>query len=219
MSPGRVPPEAFRAFDTRLLFIAGDRGPNAPVVPALLQDLPHARAVRLHDHADSAWADTVAERQAEVEAALREFFDEMTIQEHVPEVHLQSGAGEVAGITYQVRGSGPPLLLLPLGLARSQWDPAVDQLAERYTTIVLGGAFLGLVPRSRRACAAVTRPSFATWWKRPDQRQARSSGSRVRLRSSCALVSELCGRRQSATGVDVNAYLLREAVALTRSRD
>ena len=44
VSPGRVPPEAFRAFDTRLLLIAGDRGPNAPFVPALLQDLPHARA-------------------------------------------------------------------------------------------------------------------------------------------------------------------------------
>ena len=117
-----------------------------PVVPALLQELPNARAVRLHDHADSAWADTVADRRSEVEAALREFFDDMTRQEQVPEVHLQQGAGEVAGITYHVRGSGPPLLLLPLSLARSQWYPAVDTLAEHFTTIVLGGAFLGLVP-------------------------------------------------------------------------
>src|SRR6266849_7601133 len=54
--------------------------------------------------------------------------------------------GEVAGISYRVRGSGPPSVLLPLTLARSQWDPLVPVLAEHYTTIVLGGAFVGIIP-------------------------------------------------------------------------
>ena len=44
------------AFDTRVLLIAGDRGPNASTVPELLRDLPQARAVRLHDYADAACA-------------------------------------------------------------------------------------------------------------------------------------------------------------------
>jgi hypothetical protein len=34
----------------------------------------------------------------------------------------------VAGITYAIRGSGPPLVLLPLGLAPSQWELCVGHI-------------------------------------------------------------------------------------------
>jgi SAM-dependent methyltransferase len=219
VSPGRLPPESLRPLESRLLFIAGDRGPNAPIVPALLQDLPHARAVRLRDHVDSGWADTVAERRADVEAALREFFDDMARQEQVPEVHLQQGEGEVAGITYNVRGSGPPLLLLPLSLARSQWDPAVDKLAERYTTIVLGGAFLGLVPsleaRMRGGYQTVVRNVVDAARPMPGESIVEvgcGSGAVARW------LANYVNGANPLTAVDVNAYLLREATALTRSR-
>jgi SAM-dependent methyltransferase len=219
VSPGRLPAEPLRAFDTRLLFIAGDRGPTAPIVPTLLQELPHARAMRLHDHTDSAWADTVAERTTEVEAALREFFDDMTRQEQVPEVHLQPAAGEVAGITYKICGGGPPLLLLPLSLARSQWDPIVDKLAEHYTTIVLGGAFLGMVPsleaRMRGGYQTVVRNVVDAAGPMPGESILEvgcGSGAVARW-----LASYVNGANP-LTAVDVNTYLLREATTLTRSR-
>jgi SAM-dependent methyltransferase len=217
VSPSRLPSEPFRAFDTRVLFIAGDRGPNATMLPSLLRDLPHARGMRLHDYADAAWSDTVADRRADVEAALLEFFDAMTSQEHVPAVRLEPGAGEIAGITYQVRGSGPPLLLLPLSLARSQWDPIIDTLAERYTTLVLGGAFLGFVPtletRMRGGYQSVVRGVVDA---------CRPAAGEAILEVGCgsgAIARWLARYVKGAnpiTAVDVNAYLLREAEALTR---
>jgi SAM-dependent methyltransferase len=218
VSPSRLPPEPFRVFDTRVLIISGDHGPNAGLLPSLLQDLPHARGLRLVDFADAAWSDTVADRREAVQNALLEFFEAMTGQEHVAPVQLESGAGEVAGITYQVTGSGPPLLLLPLGLARSQWDPIVETLAERYTTIVLGGAFLGIVPtlesRMRGGYQTVVRTVV-------DACQPAPGESIVEVGCGSGAIARWLARyvdgANPITAVDVNAYLLREAEALTRA--
>src|SRR3981081_4460724 len=54
VSPSRLPSDPFRPFGARLLFISGDKGPNAPTVPGLLRDLPNARSTRLRDYADAA---------------------------------------------------------------------------------------------------------------------------------------------------------------------
>jgi SAM-dependent methyltransferase len=218
VSPSRLPSEPFRAFNTRVLFISGDRGPNATMLPRLLEDLPHARGMRLHAYADAAWSDTVADRREEVEATLLEFFDAMTSQEHVSSVHLAAGTGEVAGITYHVRGSGPPLVLLPLSLARSQWDPIVDTLARRYTTILLGGAFLGFVPtletRMRGGYQSVVRQVVDACRPAPGE-------SIVEIGCGSGAIARWLARyvegANPITAVDVNAYLLREAEALTRS--
>jgi SAM-dependent methyltransferase len=218
VSPSRLPSEPFRTFDTRVLFISGDRGPNARLLPSLLQDLPHARGLRLLEYADAAWSDTVADRRDEVERALLEFFEAMTEQQHVAPVELDSGAGEVAGITYRVQGSGPPLVLLPLSLARSQWDPILDKLAERYTTIVLGGAFVGFVPtlesRMRGGYQTVVRTVVDACQPAPGESIVEvgcGSGAIARW------LARYVGGANPITAVDVNAYLLREAEALTRA--
>jgi SAM-dependent methyltransferase len=216
--PARLSANPFRAFDARLLLISGDRGPNASVVPGLLHELPHARALRLNEYADAAWSDAIADRRAEVVAALLEFLDATTAQEQLPPAQLQQGRGQVAGIDYRVRGSGPPLLLLPLGLAPSQWDPIVDTLAERYTTIVLSGAFLGIVPtleaRMRGGYQSVVRNVVEA---------ARPAKGESIVEVGCgsgAVARWLATHTRGAnpiTAVDVNAYLLREAVALSES--
>ena len=66
-------PDQLRPLGSRLLFIHGDRGPQAPRVPSLLPQLPDARAVTLHDFVDIAWADPAAERGQEVGEALLAF--------------------------------------------------------------------------------------------------------------------------------------------------
>ncbi|MBV9597100.1 MAG: class I SAM-dependent methyltransferase [Chloroflexi bacterium] len=218
MCPARLSAEPFRTFDTRVLLIGGDRGPNAPVVPELLQNLPHARAVRLRDHVDAAWSDTVADRREEVASILLEFLSDVTSREAVPEIHLEQGAAEVAGITYRVRGSGPPLLLLPLSLSPSQWDPIVDALAERYTTLVLGGAFLGIVPtleaRMRGGYRNVVQNVVDA--ARPG---AGESIAEIGCGSGAVArwLAHHTGGANPITAVDVNAYLLREAAALSES--
>jgi SAM-dependent methyltransferase len=218
VSPARLSATPFRAFDSRLLLIAGDRGPNAPVVPDLLQELPDARAVRLANHVDAAWSDTVADRRDEVTTALLEFLDAVTSQEQVPAANLQQGPGEVAGITYHVRGSGPPLLLLPLSLSPSQWDPIVDVLAERYTTLVLGGAFLGIVP----TLEARMRGGYQTVVRNVVEAANPIQGETiVEVGCGSGAVARWLARHTAGanpiTAVDINAYLLREAAALSRS--
>ena len=53
--------------------------------------------------------------------------------------------GEIAGISYRVRGAGAPLVLLPLDLSPGQWEPLIPALSAEYCTVTLGGALLGSV--------------------------------------------------------------------------
>jgi ubiquinone/menaquinone biosynthesis C-methylase UbiE len=215
--PFRLPSEPFRTFDDRILFISGDTGPNATSVPRILEDLPRARSLRLRNYADAAWSDAIADRRAEIQPVLLDFLDEITRTHGIEPSDLQPGNGAAAGITYTVMGSGPPLLLLPLALARSQWDPLVETLAERYTVIVLGGAHLGFVPtleaRMRGGYQTVVRNVVDTAAPRPGERIVEvgcGSGAVIRwLARHTALANPL-------TGVDVNDYLMREASQLTR---
>src|SRR5260370_16735013 len=52
-------------------------------------------------------------------------------------------AGNHAGISYHIEGSGPALLLLPFFHAPSQWTPAIPLLARHFTVVSLGGRHLG----------------------------------------------------------------------------
>lgn len=36
--------------------------------------------------------------------------------------------GKVAGVSYRVPGSGPPLVLMPIEYSSSQWEPVISQL-------------------------------------------------------------------------------------------
>jgi SAM-dependent methyltransferase len=218
VSPFRLPTEPFRAFDDRVLLYSGDRGPNSAGMQRLLHDLPRSRSVTLQDYADAAWSDVVADRRDEILPTLMEFLDEMTRRQEVARVHLTQGEGETAGITYRVRGDGPPLLLLPISLARSQWDPLVDALAERYTVITLGGAYLGMVPnledRMRGGYRRVVGNAVAAAQPVPGE-------SIVEVGCGSGAVARWLAQHTNGanpiTALDVNGYLLREAAALTKS--
>ncbi len=216
--PFRLPPEPFRVFGERVLFIHGDRGPGAGSAQRIAAALPEAKVLTLPDYVDAAWSDALAERRAEIEPALLAFLTEASKGEALESVQLPQGEGEVAGVSYQVRGSGPPLVLLPLSLARSQWDPLVPALAERYTTIVLSGAFLGIIPsleaRMQGAYRNVVRTVVDAADIAPGQRILEvgcGSGAVIRW-----LARHTAGANQ-ITALDVNDYLLREATALTSS--
>jgi hypothetical protein len=51
---------------------------------------------------------------AEIGAAMLDFFDRHLI----PALKLSEHESEVAGITYRIRGAGPPLVLITFSLAR-----------------------------------------------------------------------------------------------------
>jgi SAM-dependent methyltransferase len=216
--PFRLPADPFRPLGARLLFFHGDRGPGAGSVPRVLADLPEARAITLMDYPDAAWSDAIAERRAEIEPALLAFLGDLSQREALEPVQLAQGEDQIDGISYRVRGSGPPLVLLPLTLARSQWDPLVPALAEQYTTIVLGGAFLGIIPsleaRMQGGYRHVVRSLVEAAETQPGQ-------SILEVGCGSGAVARWLARfthgANPIAAVDVNDYLLREADALTRS--
>jgi hypothetical protein len=105
--------------------------------------LPLAVAHCLEDYPDVLWANVIADHTDFIGDAMLEFLARMDIQAALRTASLASGEGEVAGIRYRILGSGPPLVLLPLVLSPSQWEPLLTRLSERYCTIVLGGPELG----------------------------------------------------------------------------
>ena len=125
----------------RLLVVAGDRGPSAQHPARVLADIPNAASHLLRDYECLPWSDVIADRGDEIGSALTDFL----AAHPVPAVSPAEGEGEVAGISYQIGGAGPPLVLMPLDLAPSQWQPLIAQLGTQYTTISLGGPLLGAV--------------------------------------------------------------------------
>jgi SAM-dependent methyltransferase len=217
--PFRLPAEPFGPLESRLLFIHGDRGPGAGSVPRAMASLPRARAVTLENYVDAAWADAIADRREQIEPALLGFLADVSQREALESVELAQGEGSVAGINYHVRGSGPPLVLLPLSLARSQWDPLVPSLSEHYTTIVLGGAHVGIIPsleeRMRGGYQRVVRSVVEAADVQPGQTILEvgcGSGAVARW------LARYTAGANPISAVDVNDYLLREAFSISREQ-
>ena len=119
-----------------LLVIAGDRGAAAERVRTASAAIEGARFANLPNYEGVMWSDVIAERGTEISAIMLDFLR----QTDLPPARPTELAGEVDGISYWIHGAGPPLLLMPLLLAPSQWAPIIPLLAEHYCTIELGGA-------------------------------------------------------------------------------
>lgn len=206
------------AMASRLLVFHGDRGPTAERVRAAVARLPEATLVTLTDYAGLLFADVAAERRGEIGPVLLDFL--RCMEQKVPSgaQTLTAGAGEVAGLSYRVQGSGPPLVLLPLALAPSQWEPLLPELSQHFCTIALGGPHLGAIPILEGRGQS---PGYV--------RIVRNVLQEVALRPGEAILDVGCGsgvidrwlvqhtdRAHAITGVDINRYLLREAEALVR---
>jgi SAM-dependent methyltransferase len=201
----------------RLLVVTGDSGPGPQRVRAGLSELAQVTTVVLDDYAGHTWADITAERGDTIDAAMQEFLRRVG---SLPAAGLSEQEGEVAGISFRVRGAGPPLVLLPLDLSPGQWEPLIPALTERYCTITLGGALLGSVAsleeRGRSGYISVVRALLDTLAIVPGENVLEvGCGSGVIMR-------ELARRTAGANrliGRDQNPYLLREARALARRED
>jgi SAM-dependent methyltransferase len=195
--------------------ISGDRGSAAAAVRGAVDRLPGAQLVVLSEYDLQGWSDVAAERTGELGDRMLEFLGRMAAPASIA---LRAEEGEIAGVTYRIRGAGPPLVLLPMFLAPSQWEPLVARLSEEYCTITLGGAALGAVAILESRGHAVGYLNMV-----------RTLLEEARLRPGEAVLEVGCGtgvldrwlahrasRVHRITGVDINPYLLQEARALAR---
>ncbi len=214
--PWGINVRAVRPNTSRLLVITGNQGRPAEEILRAVASLPGTTLVSLRDYFSPMWADMIADRTEDIGSAMMDFLSRIDQQQGVKALTLPEGEGEVAEVTYSVRGSGPPLVLFPLGLAPSQWDPLLPVLSERYCTITLGGPALGMV-----AFLEARAPGYL--------RVVRSLVDETHLRPGEEILEVGCGAGTVArwlarhtnganriVGVDINQYLLREAAALAK---
>jgi SAM-dependent methyltransferase len=208
---------AERALVVPPLIVHSDGGPLSRAAPFVLAAHPDATAVVLRGYTSALWTDTVADRADEVAAALLDHLAEAERRAPLQPVEAVDDEGEVAGITYRARGSGPPLLLFPVYLAPSQWEPILPALAERYCTFTLGGPHLGFVAvleqRAQGGYGAVVEGLI-------DALALPSGAAALDVGCGTGALTRRLTRRLGPSGrvvgADVNAYLLCEAATLAR---
>jgi SAM-dependent methyltransferase len=211
--PPRLDPSTLRALSSRLLIIAGDQGRPASMVREAVTSLPEATVVWLPGYFSPPWSDPVADCTAAVETAFLKILGDQSQKNRAMQ---GDGQGAVAGISYRSQGAGPPVVLLPLSLASSQWDPLLAWLSARYHTVTLGGPLLGFLAmlESRGGSAGyqnVVRNIIDVVEPRPGEIVLEvGCGSGVLDRWLARYIAQA----KRIIGVDINRYLLREATVL-----
>jgi len=205
---------ALQTHSLPLLCVSGDRGRPAKETERELARLPAARTLVLRDYFSPPWADPILDRREEIGKAIIEFISQSQVS---PSPAIAQRDGEFGEITYRIRGHGAPLVLMPLALSPSQWEPLIEQLSQHCCTIALGGAHLGMV-------AHLETRAQSGYMRVIDQlinELNLASGQSV-LEVGCgpgAIVRRLALRTQGRNrivGADVNQYLLREASILAK---
>ena len=213
--PPRIDPSV-RALGPRLLIIAGDQDRPEAMVRNSAASLPEATVVWLRGYFSPPWADVVADCTEQVETAILNILS--SEQAKSPRNLHGDVRGEIAGITYHSQGAGTPLVLLPLSLASSQWDPLLARLSARFCTVTLGGPELGFLAmlesrgHSSGYLSVVKQIIDALQLKSGELVLEVGCGSGVLDR----WLTKSTTRTNPIIGVDVNRYLLREATALAR---
>lgn len=216
--PRTLNADSLRALGDRLLCFYGGKGPNAAIVRESLARLPEAMRLCLQDYLDFNWTDIIADHTDFIGTAMLYFLSRIDQERQLQPAAPASSEGEVAGICYRIQGSGPPLVLMPLVLAPSQWEPLQSRLRERYCTIILGGAELGgvrqLEARGRSAGYRKMLECFLAELKlRPGETVLEiGCGSGVFTR----FLAQHTGAANPITALDINRYFLGEASLLAR---
>ena len=196
-----------------LLCVTGDRGRPAKETERELAKLPAVRALVLRDYFSPPWADPILDRRDEIGKALVEFIAPIEIASAAGTENV----GAVAELSYSIRGNGAPLVLMPLALSPSQWEPLIPALSEKFCTITLGGAHLGMV-------AHLENRAQSSYIRVIDQllNELNLVPGQSLLEVGCgpgAIVRRIAKRTQGGNrivGADVNRYLLGEAAALAK---
>ena len=128
MCPSAMDALALRPLAARVLLVTGDHGPAFERASGARAELVEATHVALDAYSGLIWDDVIADHPATIGAAMLAFLQRMDDQQRTTSVRLPEGAGEHAGLFYRIQGEGPPLVLLPLGLASSQWEPLIPLL-------------------------------------------------------------------------------------------
>ena len=219
--PQGFDPGILATVSPRLLVLNSEEGSASEMVRRNLEGLPDAKMITLSGYfSPNTYADVAAERAEEIGTGMLEFLERRDDSSETPLEALRKTTteGDVANISYRTMGSGPPLVLLPLSAAPNQWRALLPRLSRDYTTIVLGGAELGMVATLE---ARGRSPGYLS--------VLRSLMQAAQLKSGEAILEVGCGTgvldrwlarrtegRNRIVGIDISSFFLREAAALAK---
>lgn len=196
---------------SRVSILASDLPLYGDWVAQAVQKLPQANYEILTDYETHLWADLVRDREKQIYEALLRNATGRSVQ-----LDSVERTGQVAGIDYQIYGEGPPLLLLPLGLAPSGWQPLLERLAVHFCVILAGGLHLGMLPILEKRGRS---PGYTRMLKELfDVMNIQPASSFLEVGCGTGVVvrwlAARVGRESPIVGVDLNKYLLGEARSL-----
>lgn len=218
VSPPSIDIEVLRPFGSRLLILTGDQGIFEKTVLREAAAIPDAKLVVHEGYFGPAWADVARDQLTSLQNAMPAFLAGLESGDETAAVSHPNGEGEHAGISYRVLGSGPPLLLMPLTLAPSQWEPLIPMLSRDFCTVTLGGPNLGFAALLEARGSAPGFTGMVRKWF--DDINPRPGESILDVGCGSGVIDRWAARRTQGrnpiTAVDINAYLLREAEAIVR---
>jgi SAM-dependent methyltransferase len=213
--PFRIPLTLGLDLRMPLSLVSGDRGQAAEMVDAV----PDPSRVVLSDFEPMLWDDIALERRDEVLGAITDFLSKVDREVDLPTIRPADTAGMMEELSYRCAGAGRPVVLFPLGLAPSQWEPILSKLGKRYTILSVSGVHTA--PTSIREERAST-PGYRSMLQSILDRLRPAPGARLlEIGCGCGAVSrwlaEQTRRANPITGVDRNRFLLSEAAVLRDS--
>ena len=203
----------------RLLVFNGDRGASTETINRNMEGLPSASKVILGDctYPDN-YNDLAVLRGTDIGPAMLEFLAGIDSVSGLAHATPSLKEGEVDGVYFRVQGSGPPLVLLPLGAAPSQWGPLLETLSESHCVVLMTGPALGMVASLEGRGHT---PGYLSAVGRLLDEAAIQPGESV-LEVGCG-TGVLCrwfarekASNNPVTGMDVNAFFLREATEIAK---
>jgi ubiquinone/menaquinone biosynthesis C-methylase UbiE len=217
--PQGMEPDLLRPLASRLLVIAGERGRPAERARQVVRNLPETVLHILSDYVSpTPYTDLAAERTAEIGAAMVGFLARIDQQQRTRAATPSEATGEIDGISYQVQGAGSPLVLLPLSVAPSQWEPLLPQLTKHHCTITLTGPTLGMIGslEARGHSAGY----LGVVGKLIEVAQLAPGEVLLEVGCGSGVLDRWLARRTGGAnrivGVDINPFMLRQARALAR---
>jgi SAM-dependent methyltransferase len=217
--PFRIPLTLGLDLRMPLSLVSGDRGRSAEMVHAVLSDVPDQSCVVLSDCEPMLWDDIALERTGEVLGAITDFLSRVDREVDLPTIRSADTAGIVEELSYRCAGAGRPVVLFPLGLAPSQWEPILHELGKRYATLSVSGVHTAPISILEERAST---PGYRSMLESILDRLRPAPGAPLlEVGCGCGAVSrwlaEQTRRSNPITGVDLNRFLLSEAAVLRDS--